>query len=365
MKPFVASVLAAGVLLAACRADHAGPPRSTSVSTDTVPFLDVASTARDGTPLLDQVAMAVRLPDGRLLVADQMAHHLILFDSLGAPVTTIGREGKGPGEFAWPTWMGRCAGDSIFVWDPQLSRMTVIGPGGTAAREFHFYVRPAFVSCFPGGKFALLLPPQQMFMVDHQGHSPPMQSKLAVAGGDGDSVAVLGTVQLGQTRPLGLLTHIVSGGHRLYLGTGDSGWVDVYDSAGAKAGALPVAGPRRPPTRADYEHEIDRQLSVFGPGDREPARTQMLSIPMPDLLPAYRALLTDPAGAVWAVTSGPGDSVTTVRGTTSGGRSLGELHFPDRFTPFEIGADYVLGVAQTADGEQHVREYRLRRARDR
>jgi hypothetical protein len=355
------AVLAAVTLaVGSCSLGDQSPQATLTVEADSLPFVEIPGSSADGEPVLSRAVAGTRFPDGRLLVVDQLGKDLVLFDSTGKLIARVGRAGEGPGEFQWPLWIGRCAGDSGFVWDSRLSRMTVVTSEGVPTRQFGFFRRPAIVSCFPRGRFALLLSPDQMPMVDPRGHSPPMQSHLIIASATGDSVLDLGLVQIGETRPLGLRTRLAAA-DRFYLGTGDSAYVDRYDPAGRKTATLSVADPRRPPTRADYEHDIDRQLAAFPAGDREPVRTLMLSIPMPDFLPAYQDLLADPTGAVWVVTSSPADSITVLQGTAPDSRALGSLRFPDWFVPFEIGRDYVLGVTQAPDGEQRVREYRLRR----
>jgi hypothetical protein len=41
------------------------------------------------------------------------------------------------------------------------------------------------------------------------------------------------------------------------------------------------------------------------------------------------------------------------------GRWLGDVALPSRFTPKEIGADYVLGIGRDADDVPHVLMYRI------
>jgi len=54
--------------------------------------------------------------DRSMYVLDAGNHEIVVFDSLGAPVRTIGREGEGPGEFTSPRsmWM---SGDTLAVAD--------------------------------------------------------------------------------------------------------------------------------------------------------------------------------------------------------------------------------------------------------
>ena len=302
-----------------------------------------------------------RFDDGRILIVDRAAADLAVFDSAGHFIQTVGRQGTGPGEFQAPLWVGRCGGDSMFVYDRTLGRITVVGPTATAVRDLILPDRAAFVECAPNGRLVMIRLPMSS-VTSLRGDVPPMMSQVLVTNLAGDSLAGMGVLKLGETRPLGLMSQMAVAGDLVYYGTADSGYADLYDLQGHREGTLQVAGTRHPPTPADYDRAIERMVVPFPSMQaRKEAAKAMHTVPMPDRLPAYQALLADPIGAVWAVTSGPGDSVTTIRGTTPQGRALGELRLPDRFTPFEIGRDYILGVAQTADGEQHVREYRVRR----
>jgi hypothetical protein len=61
--------------------------------------------------------------DGVTVIADSRLPSLVLIDSDGSLRWTIGREGSGPGDFQRPAFVG-FRGDSIWVWDNRLSRIT-------------------------------------------------------------------------------------------------------------------------------------------------------------------------------------------------------------------------------------------------
>jgi hypothetical protein len=77
---------------------------------------------------------------------------------------------------------------------------------------------------------------------------------------------------------------------------------------------------------------------------RREIRARFGKLPVPATLPAFQNLEADPAGDLWARTysaPGPGERIWSVFGPD--GRWLGNVAFPDRFSPLEIGPDYVLG----------------------
>ena len=74
--------------------------------------------------------------DGRLIVLDNQNRTVSLYDAQGRLVKRVGRRGQGPGEFEllWHATLSR--GDSVFVWDLGLGRMSVFSPGLDYVRSF-------------------------------------------------------------------------------------------------------------------------------------------------------------------------------------------------------------------------------------
>ncbi len=86
----------------------------------------LATTASD---LLAVAADLHRLPDGRLLVSDELAHRIQVFAPDGSHLTTLGRMGQGPGELNRPGSL-QSRGDTILVVDPMNGRVQFLSPEG-------------------------------------------------------------------------------------------------------------------------------------------------------------------------------------------------------------------------------------------
>ena len=92
-------------------------------------------------------------------------------------------------------------------------------------------------------------------------------------------------------------------------------------------------------------------------------------------LPPFGRLIVDRSGNLWLqryeyrsafFTPGPARTQTVPVPTRwdvldSSGRWLCTVDLPERFTPVEIGADYVAGVARDQDEIEQVRVYRLQK----
>lgn len=90
------------------------------------PVLSIGTVGGTEDVQLHQVDDALRLRDGRIVVANAGSHRLLVFDDRGDYVAAWGQRGQGPGDFSGlrgsnglgPTqlfWMERWAGDSLAV----------------------------------------------------------------------------------------------------------------------------------------------------------------------------------------------------------------------------------------------------------
>lgn len=71
---------------------------------------------------------------GRVYVLDNQSHTIGVFDTTGAYVRTIGREGEGPGEFTGPVGMTWGPGGDLWISDPRTARYSVFDTAGELVR---------------------------------------------------------------------------------------------------------------------------------------------------------------------------------------------------------------------------------------
>lgn len=94
----------------------------------------------------DNVTAVRELSDGRVIVADRFAKTVTLADFRSGAATAIGREGQGPGEYAFPAGLVALPGDTTLLVDPGQRRFLVIGPDA----------KPKALLSFPGNMVGLL-----------------------------------------------------------------------------------------------------------------------------------------------------------------------------------------------------------------
>lgn len=81
------------------------------------------------------IASAVRLRSGDVVVADPGGRELVLVTGAGARRRVIGREGDGPGEYRAPQMVFGIAGDSVALFDSRSLRVSVYDATGAFARS--------------------------------------------------------------------------------------------------------------------------------------------------------------------------------------------------------------------------------------
>lgn len=130
------------VALSAPLAGQASLPRTRGVET-----LRITGSVED----LSNVAWLVGFPDGRIAAGLPVEGVVRWFGPDGKKLGDFGRRGEGPGEFRAPLQGGR-AGDTLWVLDRQLGRLTFVRPGAFPMRGFSSLPSPSEFNGSLGGK---------------------------------------------------------------------------------------------------------------------------------------------------------------------------------------------------------------------
>jgi hypothetical protein len=330
-------------------------------SIEPAPVLDISDSSATAQPALLYPRGAALLSNGVIAVADQHAPGVRFFDSTGRLLKTVGREGRGPGEFVTTAWLGQCGRDSVFVWDYMQGRMSVIDTAGRIVREYMPQPSAAVMSCTRSGRFAIFSQPEDASarLSDVTARS---SATLWIGDAYGDSLTVVGVLPLAENRTLGKITQFAITDQHLFVGTADSAFLDVYNLEGRHVSVLPILTSPRPATEQHYHRALDVALAMFNDADyRDQLRTRMQRLPMPEFLPLYTGLIADTENVLWLTLSAPGDSVTRFHALSEDGRLLADLEIPAELILFEAGPDYLLGAVQDNDYVHHLVMYRLKR----
>lgn len=325
--------------------------------------------------LLSRVEGALRLRDGRIVIANGSTQELRFYGRDGRFLHSTGRAGLGPGEFRGLTWLGQCQADSLFAYDFSNARVSVFDEHGSFARSFTLRTsqrgrKPYSLSCHRSGRLAVMAwPARSAGMPAGILFRPPVRMDLQ--GADGEVVRVLGEVP-GEERyrseggsgphPLGRKTVYAVTGDRMYLGTADTYEIGVYGPDGSPRARIrwPAEDLRISP--AQLSRFRSNHLAATSPERRAAAERWLRDLQFPDSFPAYSDLLVDSEGHLWVARYlRPDEEAPRWDVFDPDGAWLGTINLPPRFEILQVGSDFVLGRWLDEWDVEHVRIYGLSR----
>jgi hypothetical protein len=327
----------------------------------------------------EEIAGVVRLPGGRLAVADGGASEVRLYDAAGRFIRAAGRPGDGPGEYRRLSAIGAGTGDSLWVFDFGARRFTVLGPGLLVARTVTLsgdLSNVGAVAALPDGAFLIReywssRPADRLALGLRR--DPAAIARIDMAGNVRDTVAlvpgreVLISSEAGRavmTAPLGARTAVAAwspAAAEVVVGDQGTDELRVYGLDGALRRVLRrVGGDLRFDSDA-VARAMDERLAEVPAAEREARRIELDALPRPSTRPAYGALLVDPAGRIWTAVWAPSGAAPAFSVFDTDGRWLGDVPMPPGFTPHWIGDDLVAGVQRDDLGIERVRVHRIER----
>lgn len=320
---------------------------------------------------------AVRLDDGRIVIANGGTSELRFFDAAGRFLFSRGGDGEGPGEFRsmWRIW--RLA-DSLLLFDGGLQRVSAYDTSGDLVRSFRLRTTPDVPMPFPQDLFSdgtLLVRRSPLdaelgiglirdtalylrYTLDGQS-----QDTVGRFGGSESYVGKQGELTFSTSAPFGREATVLASGTRLYYGASDRYEIEIRTSDGRLERMIRRPIPNPPVT--------DEEVEAFDASQRE--RLPRLSsrwrglyetMSLPATKPAYGRLLVDAAGNLWVSEyverrSGLSPDASTWTVFDPQGRMLGNVEIPAGGAVHEIGDDYLLGVWRDDLDVEQVRSYDL------
>jgi hypothetical protein len=327
---------------------------------------------------LEHVAGALIVSDSLVVVADGGARQIRYFSLRGTHLRTVGRQGNGPGEFRLIEWMG-ARRDTVVVWDPFGSRITVLGPGGTVARIVS--VSAAAGKSYRGigllGDGSLLLrEPDDREVPD--GESAATARYQRVSTSDGARLDRIGPYALGERftkfegrnwvsewvifGKRGIITTAPQG---IFTGTSDRFEMTLLGNDGHVVRAIGRPHHPRPASKADVEAALEQRrsgsdLQSVSPTMAQIERELFTRLPHRDTLPAFTRALVDGGGNLWMeeFRIDP-DAEGTWSVFDPGGRWLGQVQTPAGVKVMSIARDAMVGVTTDEDDVERVVIYPL------
>lgn len=308
--------------------------------------------------------------DGAVYVADSDPAVIKVYDSTGAFVRTIGREGEGPGEFQVAYLAVRDG--HLLVQDPQLSRASLFDTAGGYIRSWSttccYFGTPAMDD---QGRITLLA------MNTPDMHASTVLYRYDTLGTMLDTLRLLEpevevplwTLSEGNMRRMTMPVLFSPANLFGYRRAGGviQGWSGNYRLVASETGrdtlrvfgrawtAEPLDDARR-----DREYEERMAPIIQGGADEVTVRNQMSKDDIPAHLPAFEAIAQDARGAIW-VTLDTDSALARFDVFDSAGVYLGRVNAPGSIPAWHAawGRDAVYVRGEDADGFPRVARYRI------
>lgn len=339
----------------------------------------------DGPPeyQLSDVADVLRLPDGRILVADGGTSELRYYGPDGEFLRSVGARGEGPEEFMSLDGVALDT-DTLLVYDREFARLSVRtvegqlhetrgleATGGPMLGPDHFRLAG------PVADRGLLFLPWSY-------PSPPMPSptrywdsipnllysargEVRDTLGGFSGMDMYGTPDVGTRLQFGAHTSADLHADRLYIGHAHDYEIEVYAPDGSlerliRRDAEPVSGDEAVDRLVSWAERRAEEQDA-SPGALEEFRRRLRERPHAETLPHYEDIVVDTLGHVWVqryrprYAEGPADWDVY----DPDGRWLGTLELPAGLEVHQIGRDWMLGVWSDEFEVEHVRLYQVSR----
>jgi hypothetical protein len=331
---------------------------------------------------LFQVRGALRLPDGRIAIANEGSHEIRYYQTDGSHSHSLGGEGEGPGEFNAVNLLGRL-GDSLVVLDRRQRRVSIIHPDQGFVRSFTpvegTVAYPIAGWLFQTGSILFEdIPGMESGAFQEGFHRSPvpyassdMEGALHTDFGElpGAEMKTItrqtdhGVATMMSTVPFGKSPQVAVAGDLLFYGGQDEFQIDVYGSDGALRRIIRVDQDPVPVTEGDLSAFIEEELAGFS--DENQARTRrrdLEDMPLVDQRPPHGPLFADAQGFLFVKEYlMPGDEVARVWVFDPQGALVGEFQLPEGLEVLDVGEDYLLALYEDDYEVEYVQLFDLTR----
>ncbi len=377
----------AGIMIVESSAPLLG--ESGVVRVSATPLLEIGVVEGEEAYQLNRVAGAVRLADGRIVVANGGSSELRYYDASGRHLRSVGGRGGGPGEFQHIRVLSRLAGDSLLVGDGGVARISIFdGEGGFVTS----HGVPVPVGVLGDGtlvgrrsartlaagelKSGLLRDPEWVVgyardgaVLDTLGLLRGTERHVHVEGSGG----AISSIEI-STPPFGRVQQLVSGGDRVYAGAADTYEIEVYRPGLGLERLIRLLRPHQAVTPAVIERLKEERLKEerlkeerLGAAASEERRRSVerlfAAMVFPEMLPAHGDFKVDAEGILWVEEyRSPGEEQPRWNLFDQERGWLTRVETPPRLRVLEIGADYLLGVWRDEFDVEYLRVYGISRS---
>ncbi len=329
------------------------------------------------------VAGVHRFDDGRIGVVNAGSREVRIYGPDGAFRASFGRQGAGPEEFEMPALAGAVR-DVLLVVDRAHHRIAYLHPDRgfvglvRIADDVGGFLNPAGTfangQTVFGGAFDMRRIGERRNGMNRAHtfyRSSAPDGSLAADFGDKDGAEYFikdlegeGPEARPVLTPFAKVPMATVSPDHFFFSDQDAYEIQVHDPSGKLVRLIRLAWAPVAVTAADGQRYVEDMVEQMGSPEQAAAvRAQLGSLPLPEAFPPHGVLLADALGFLWVEDfQRPGAENRAWNVFTPVGALVGRVTLPDRFSPLEIGADYVLGVGWDELNVEYVRMYGLSRA---
>jgi len=322
------------------------------------PTLEVGGSLDDPEDQLFRVADALRLHDGRIVVANGGSNEVRIYDVRGRLEASFGREGEGPGEFRRVRSLHLLPPDSIAVFDRAHQRISIFSAAGGELIEDVPVPRgdagnAREVTRLRDGRWVSV---HERLPEDVDGLWRKT-ARLVLRAPDLDPIRLLAELPAeiwvtwtvdgrGMTRgaPFWPLLTLDAIGSCVAAGVGDEAGVRILPASGDPR-RLDLDLDRRPVTRAVFEGWI-RDLAADVPEEQRGLLDRMMrDIPRPDSLPVVQKVVADREDLLWIQRYEPPMGRSRRWEVLDlDGAHVASVELAEAYRVMDVGTDYLLGL---------------------
>ena len=344
------------------------------------PLLVLEGAGTTSSRLFSDIFAVFRTPGGTIGVVDRRISAVHLFDTTGRLLRTVGRSGKGPGEFLQIATVVPLPGDSLIVQEWRTSLLSVFGPDGRFVRQVllappPLHQRAHLLSRYPDGGLLAVSPapehgPPRLGLVSTRQHvlgysHDSASGRVLATGLDRELVFRPGGPELVDAarflRPFGARGNVRAVPDGFLMGDGRMFEVMRYTRDGRLQRSLRVALQGPGLTAALRTAENARMAQIYRGGVlRARFEAFWADAPFPPTAPAFARFEVDAHGRLW-IEAYPGEEGERTKWFvfTPDAQPLGCVEMPAGFALHQVVESAVLGVQTRDDGSQVVIVYHL------
>lgn len=347
------------------------------------PMVRVGGDREEPGQQLFMVIGAIRLSDGRLIVANAGSVEIWSYDRAGEFVRAVGGRGGGPGEFEWLDWIAKLAGDTIVAYDSSQRRLSWFDDDGELVRSVTVRASsdvtwPSPVGVFGDGSLLVRqsFSPEEPFglkrldfrLLRYDTTTDSMAPLGRFAGGDAYLLRV-GSVVANYGVPFGRSTALGVADTLFYVAHNDRFEIRFYEPYGPLRRIVRRLQPVVPVSDEMAGRFREAALELVPSERRSRVESVQAEVPVAETVPAFGSAyyvgripgaMMDEAGNLWVLEyTWQRNEATRWSIFGADGFAVAKLTLPAGYQPLHVGTDHMVLLTRDELDVESVQIHRI------